>query len=96
MARALCDEDSLQAEFVFLYDVLRQNSYNNWQTDRLLNCHLNIGQPDITQTRSPSCLMSGSGVLAQYNITSVGLSHKKVSTYFQLVKDNLGLRTLGV
>jgi hypothetical protein len=30
-ARALCDEDSLQAEMVFLRDVFKQNGYNDRQ-----------------------------------------------------------------
>lgn len=45
-ARALCDEDSLHAELVFLRDVFRQNSYNDQQIHRVLNHHPNISQPD--------------------------------------------------
>jgi hypothetical protein len=30
-ARGLCDQDNLHAELVFLRDVFRQNSYNDWQ-----------------------------------------------------------------
>jgi hypothetical protein len=45
-ARALCDEDSLRAELVFLRDVFRQNGYNDWQIHRALNCHLHLDQPD--------------------------------------------------
>jgi hypothetical protein len=30
-AKALCDEDRLQAELVFLRDVFKQNGYNNQQ-----------------------------------------------------------------
>jgi hypothetical protein len=36
-ARALCDEDSLQAELVFLRDVFKQNGYNNRQNHRAIN-----------------------------------------------------------
>jgi hypothetical protein len=36
-ARSLCDEDSLQAELVFLRDVFKQNGYNDGQIHRALN-----------------------------------------------------------
>jgi hypothetical protein len=45
-ARTLCDQDSLHGELVFLRDVLRQNGYNGWQIDRVLNHHLNTSQLD--------------------------------------------------
>jgi hypothetical protein len=35
--RALCDEESLQAEFVFLRDIFKQNGYNDRQIHRVLN-----------------------------------------------------------
>jgi hypothetical protein len=44
-ARALCDQDSLQVELVFLRDVFRQNGYNNRQIYRVLNRRPNISQP---------------------------------------------------
>jgi hypothetical protein len=45
-ARALCDEDSQQAEMVFLRDVFKQNVYNDWKIHRALNCHPHLDQPD--------------------------------------------------
>jgi hypothetical protein len=45
-ARALCDEDSLQAELVFLRDVFIQNGYNDRQIHRTLNCHPHLPQRD--------------------------------------------------
>jgi hypothetical protein len=36
-ARALCDEDSQQAELVFLRDVFKQNGHNNRQIHRAVN-----------------------------------------------------------
>jgi hypothetical protein len=36
-ARALCDEDSLQAELVFLRDIFKQNGYNDRHIHRALN-----------------------------------------------------------
>jgi hypothetical protein len=45
-ARALLDEDSLQAELVFLRDVFKQNGYNDRQIHRALNSRPHLAQPD--------------------------------------------------
>jgi hypothetical protein len=45
-ARALHDEDSLQAELMFLRDVFKPNGYNDQQIHRVLNHHPNFGQLD--------------------------------------------------
>jgi hypothetical protein len=45
-ARALSDEDSLQAELVFLKNVFKQNGYNDRQIHRALNRHLDFNQLD--------------------------------------------------
>jgi hypothetical protein len=45
-ATALCDQDSLQAELVFLRDVFWQNGYNDGQIHIVLNRRPNISQPD--------------------------------------------------
>jgi hypothetical protein len=45
-ARALCDEDSLQAELVFLKDVFKENGYNDRQFHRALNRRPHLPQPD--------------------------------------------------
>jgi hypothetical protein len=44
--RALYDEDSLQAELVFLRDVFKQNGYNDRQIHRSLNRRPHLAQPD--------------------------------------------------
>jgi hypothetical protein len=44
--KALCDEDSLQAELVLVRDVFNQNGYNDWQIHRALNCCPLLNQPD--------------------------------------------------
>jgi hypothetical protein len=44
--RALCDEESLQGELVFLMDIFKQNGYNNWQIHTTSHCCLNFGQLD--------------------------------------------------
>jgi hypothetical protein len=45
-ARALCDEDSLQAGLVFLSDIFKQNGYNDRQIHRALNRRPHLPQPD--------------------------------------------------
>jgi hypothetical protein len=45
-ARALCDQDRLHVELVFLRDIFRQNVYNDWQIHRVLNHRPNISQPE--------------------------------------------------
>jgi hypothetical protein len=44
--RALCDDDSQQAELVFLRDVSKQNGYNDQQIQRALNCCPHLDQLD--------------------------------------------------
>jgi hypothetical protein len=91
-ARALCEEDSLQAEFVFLKDVFRENGYNDRQIHRALNRHLHLPQPDEPNSVAflPfvgtvfNCI---NRVLAQHNVKSVGLLDMKLSSLFRPVKD---------
>jgi hypothetical protein len=56
-ARALCDEDTLQAELVFLKDVFKENGYNDRQIRRALNRRPHLPQPD-SKLYSPSCPVS--------------------------------------
>jgi hypothetical protein len=44
-ARSLCDEDSLQAELLFLKDVYKDNGYNDRQIHRALNRRPHLPQP---------------------------------------------------
>jgi hypothetical protein len=101
-ARALCDEDSLQAKLVFLRDVFKQNGYNNRQIHRSLNRRPHVGQSE-NKTNSVAFLpFVGrifnriSRVLARHVIKSVGLPHIKLSSLLLPVKDSLGLRKPGV
>jgi hypothetical protein len=100
-ARALCGEDSLQAELGFLKDVFKQNGYNDRQTHRALNrCPL-LPQPDkphsiIFLPFVGNVFNRISRVLARHNIKSVGLPQMKLSGLLRLVKDHLRLRTPGV
>jgi hypothetical protein len=101
-ARALCDEDSLQAELVFLKDVFKENGYNNQQIHRALNHHPQLPQPDNEPHSVAFLHFVGtvfnliSRVLARHNIKYVGLPHMKLSSLLRPVKDHLGLRTPGV
>jgi hypothetical protein len=45
-ARAFCDENSLQAELMFLKDVFKENGYNDRQIHRALNRRPHLPQPD--------------------------------------------------
>jgi hypothetical protein len=87
---------------VFLKDVFRQNGYNDQQIHRVLKRHPNISQPEVNPDSFAFLPYVGtifntiSRVLSQHNIKSVGLPPKKVSSFLQPVKDNLGLRTSGV
>jgi hypothetical protein len=101
-ARALCDEDSLQAKLVFLRDVFKQNGYNDHQIHRSLNRHPHLDQLDNRPNSVTFLPIVGtifkqiSRVLVQHNISSVGLLHMKLSSLLHPVKDHLELRTPGV
>jgi hypothetical protein len=83
-ARALCDQDSLHAELVFLRDVFKQNGYNNQQIHRVLNCRLNISQPENKPESVAFLPYVGpifnrvSRVLSQNNIKSVGPAFQEI------------------
>jgi hypothetical protein len=101
-ARALCDEDSLQAELVFLKDVFKENSYNDRNIHRALNRRPRLPQPDNEPHSVAFLPFVGivfnriSRVLARHNIKSVGLPQMKLSSLLRPVKDHLGLKTPGV
>jgi hypothetical protein len=98
-ASALCDEDSLQAELLFLKDIIKQNGYNGRQIHRALNRRPHLPQPD-NEPNSVAFLPfvrtifnRTSRVLARHNIRSVGLPHLKLPSLLRPVKDRPGLRT---
>jgi hypothetical protein len=72
--RALCNEDSLRAELVFLRGVFRQNGYKDWQIHNVLNYRPNISKPDNKPSSVASLPYAGpifgriGTVLVQYNI----------------------------
>jgi hypothetical protein len=77
-ARALSDEDSLQAELVFLKDVFREIGYNDRQIHRDLNRRPLLPQPDNKPHSVAFLPFVGtvfnriSRVLDGHNIKSVG------------------------
>jgi hypothetical protein len=81
-------------------DVFRQDGYD-WQIHRALNCHPNISQPNDNADSVAFLHHVGpifnriTRVLSRHNIKSVGPPPKKLPSFLQLVKDNLGLRTPG-
>jgi hypothetical protein len=101
-ARALCDQESLHGELVFLGDIFRQNGYIDRQIRRALNPPLRVGQSDEKPDSVAFLPYVGTifncitRVLAWHNIKSVGLPPRKLSGFLLPVKDDLGLRTPGV
>jgi hypothetical protein len=91
-ARALCDEDALQAELVFLRDVFKQNGYNDWQIHRILNHSPHFDQSDNKSNSVAFLPFVGtilnriSKLLARYNIKSVGLPYMKLSSLLHPVR----------
>jgi hypothetical protein len=93
-ARALCDEDSLQAELLFLKDVFKENGYNDQQINRALNRRPHLPQPDNEPHSVAFLPFVGtvfnriSRVLTRH-IKSVELPRMKLSSLLRPVKDHL-------
>jgi hypothetical protein len=94
-ARALCDEDSLQAVLMFLKGIFRENGYNDRQIHRALNRRLHLPQLDNEPHSATFLPFVGtvfnriSRVPARHNIKFVGLPHMKLSILLRPVKDHL-------
>jgi hypothetical protein len=92
-ARAICDEDNLHVKLVFLRGIFRQNSYKDRQIHNVLNRRPNISKPNNRPSSVAFLPNAGpifsqiSRVLAQHNIKSVGMPHKKISSFLQPVLD---------
>jgi hypothetical protein len=99
--RALCHEDSLQAELVFLRGIFKQNGYDR-QIHRALNHCPHSDQPDNKPNLADflpfvrTIFNRISRVLAQHNIKSVALPHTKLSSLLHPAKDHLKLRIPGI
>jgi hypothetical protein len=89
-------------ELVFLRDIFRQKSYTDQQIRRALNPLPRVAQPDKNPDSFAflpyvvSIFNCISRVLSQHNIKSVSLPLRKISRFLWSVKDNLGLKKLGV
>jgi hypothetical protein len=57
-ARALCDEDILQAELVFLRDIFKQNDYNDRRSTEPSTAVRTYLNRTTRTTQSPSCPLS--------------------------------------
>jgi hypothetical protein len=79
--RVLCDEDSLNAELDFLKTIFRQDDYSSQQ--RVALCRVD-----------PALVAFLATVSKTFNIKFVGFSPWRISSFPQLVKDDLYLKTL--
>jgi hypothetical protein len=81
---------------VLLGDIIRQNGYSNLQIHRALNPPLRVTQLDKKPDSVTFLLYVGltfnpiSTMLSQH---IMGLPPRKISSFLQLVKDDLGLKT---
>jgi hypothetical protein len=93
-ARALCDKESLPDEMEFLKSTFRENRYSLRQILSTLNPIVRTSKPKDT----PTLVTHLPHVLMTYGCLSRMLAccPRKISNFFCLVKDNLGLRTPGV
>ena len=100
-AKALCDQDSLIQELVFLTTVFKDNGYSSQQIRRAMK-----PTPQTTKTKDkpvvtvilPYTQTTSewlSRMLAKHNIKSIALPPGKIHSYLPPIKDALGLRTLG-
>jgi hypothetical protein len=86
-ARALCDQDSLHVESVFLGNVFRQNSYTDRHIRRALNPLPRVAQPEVKPDSVAFLPYVGSifkrisKVLSRH-IMSVGLPPRKILSSF--------------
>jgi len=101
-AKALCDQESLAPELTFLTSVFKQNGYSQQQihraikpatrTNKIENKPTCAAHLPYTQTSYGRL----SRMLAKYNIKSVAIPPRKISSYIPPAKDAPGLRTPGI
>jgi len=100
-AKALSDQESLAPELTFLTNVFKQNGYSHQQiravkpatrTNKTEDKPTSTAYLPYTQTTYGRL----SRMLAKYNIGSVTIPPKKISSYMPPTKDAPGLRTPGI
>ena len=95
-ATALCDQESLTQELTFLTQVFKQNGYSHQQIQRAMKPATRVIETEdksistaylpYTQTTYGRI----SRMLAKYNIKSVALPPRKISSYMPPTKDPPG------
>jgi hypothetical protein len=101
-AKALCDQESLALELIFLTNVLKQNSYSHQQIQRAmkLSTRTNKTEDKPTSTAYLPYIQTTYGrlsrMLAKYNIKSIPIPPRKISSYMPPTKDVTELRTPGI
>ena len=101
-AKSLCDQDSLAPELTFLTNVFKQNSYSHQHKQRAMKpatrTNKTEDKPTVTAFLPYTQTTDGrlSRMLAKYNIKSVTIPPKKISSYFPPTKGATGLRAPGI
>jgi hypothetical protein len=99
-AKALCDQESLASELTFLTKVFQQNGYSRQQI-RAMKLATRTNKTENKPTSraylpyTHNTYGTISRMLAKYNIKSVAIPPRKISSYMPPTKDAPGLRTPG-
>jgi hypothetical protein len=99
---ALCDHESLHDELEFLKDTFKRNSYSDRQIRRALDPPKRVATTPEKPTLAALLPLVNttfnriSRMLSWHSIKSVGLPLRKTANFLRPVKDDLGLKTLGV
>ena len=101
-AKALCDQDSLTQELIFLTTVFKDNAYSHQQIGQAMK-----PTPRTTKTNDKPVATAIlpytqttygrlNRMLSKHNIKSITLPPRKIYSYLPPIQDALELRTLGV
>jgi hypothetical protein len=102
IARALCDQDTLDQELEFLTTVFKNNGYTTQQIRQALKPHTKTAKKNDKPTSTAYIPYTQtaygrlSRMLAKHNIKRIALPPKKISNCLPPVKDAVGLRTPGI
>jgi len=100
--KALCDQESLASELTFLSKVFQQNYYSRQQIQRAMKLAKRTNKTENKRTSTAYLPYTHttygriSRILAKYNIKSVAIPPRKISSYMPPTKDAPGLRTPGI